>query len=192
MLISLAEFEIALRGLLRLARFDAGFAGFFDLSRDGARRSFRLALPLLPLYLVLLHLNADWPDGTDMVRVIASELIGYGALWCAFPLLLISTARMIDRGPRIWGAIAIYNWLSVLAVAIQLPIEVATFCGLAEPWGDRLGLLAQFFVIACEFFAFKRVLDIGIELTIGLVVVEFILGQIVFSLMTAMAHAPLL
>jgi hypothetical protein len=191
-MISFVEFEIALRGLLRLARFDAGFAGFFDLSRAGARRSFLLALPLLPFFMALLHLNADWPEDTDMVRVVMAELIGYATMWGAFPLLLVSVARLIDRSPRIWGAIAVYNWLSVLAIALQLPIAIAVYSGISQNWGDRLGLLAQVFVIACEFFAFKRLLEIGIEMTIALVAVDFILGQIVVGVMSAMAHGPLI
>src|SRR5689334_2583397 len=68
-MISFAEFEIAFRGLLRLARFDGAFAGFFDLSQDGARRSFRLALPLLPVNLFLINLNVPWPQGSEVMRI---------------------------------------------------------------------------------------------------------------------------
>src|SRR5690349_23986482 len=124
-MISFAEIEIALLGLLRLARFDAGFAGFFDLSQQGARRSFRLALWLLPFVLFLMHLNAKWTDETDMGRVVFGELIGYSLAWTCFSLLLVKIAPLIERQPRIFGAITIYNWLNVLAIALQLPIALA-------------------------------------------------------------------
>ena len=77
-----------------------------------------------------------------MMRVVAAELIGYAAMWVTFPLLLVSVARLIDRGPKIWGAISVYNWLSVLAIALQLPIAIAVYSGISVDWGDRLGLLA--------------------------------------------------
>jgi hypothetical protein len=176
-MISFAEFEIALLGLLRLARFDARFAGFFDLSRDGARRSFRLAFWLLPIVLFLMHLNANWPDGTDMVRVVLGELIGYSLSWTCFSLLLLSVAKLIDRQSRIYGAIAIYNWITVLAIALQLPVSIAAYYGLDPSWAGGLADVALLFVTACEFFAFRRVLDLRIELTIALVAVDFVLSR---------------
>jgi hypothetical protein len=190
-MISFAEFEIALRGLARLARFDKGFAGFFDLSHDGARRSFLLALPILPIYLVLMHLNAAWAKETDMVRVVASELIGYLLMWVAFPLVLLFAARLIESGPRVYGAIAVYNWLSVLSVALQLPVGLAVYFGLGNESAAWLFIAIQGFAIACEFFAFKRLLEIGIEITLALVAIEFILSRIIMELIVVMARAPL-
>jgi hypothetical protein len=189
--ISFAELEIALLGLLRLARFDAGFAGFFDLTRNGARRSFRLALPLLPLWLLLLNLNTDWKD-TDMTRVISAELIGYVLSWVSFPLiLLLLAAPLIDRGPKIYGAVSIYNWLSVLSIGLQVPIEIAGYYGMGDSWNFTLSIAALFFILACEFFAFRRILEISIEMTVALVVVDFILGRIIINLLVGMALAPL-
>ena len=190
-MISFAELEIALLGLLRLARFDAGFAGFFDLTRDGARRSFRLALPLLPLSLLLLNLNQTWPDETDMGRVGAAELIGYALSWTVFPLLLIAGAPLIERGQRVYGAIAIYNWLSVLYIALQLPLEIAAYYGMGDALYGTLSLGVLIFVTACEFFAFKRILSVGIEIAVALVVVDFVSTQIISSLMVGMIHGPL-
>jgi hypothetical protein len=191
-MISFAEFEIALLGLLRLARFDAGFAGFFDLSREGARRSFRLALPLLPIVLFLIHLNANWAEGTDMVRVVLGELIGYSLNWTCFSLLLLSVAKLIDRQSRIFGAIAIYNWITVLAIALQLPVSIGAYYGLDPHWADGLGDLALLFVTACEFFAFRKLLDIRIELTLALVAVDFVLSRMIELLTYGLSNGTLL
>jgi len=190
-MISFAEFEIAVLGLLRLARFDAAFAGFFDLSREGARRSYRLALPLLPIVLLLMHLNANWAEGTDMGRVVAAELIGYSLSWFCFPLVLLSVAHLIDREQRIFGAVALYNWLSVLMIALQTPIAIATYYGLDRAWSGGLSDIALFFVTACEFFAFQRILDLRLGLTIALVVVDFVLSRILELLTYGLAHGPL-
>jgi hypothetical protein len=190
-MISFAEFEIALLGLLRLARFDAGFAGFFDLSREGARRSFRLALWLLPIVLFLMHLNTTWAEGTDMVRVVLGELIGYSLSWTCFSLLLLSVAKLIERQSRIFGAIAIYNWITVLAIALQLPVSIAAYYGLDDSWAGALSDIALLFVTACEFFAFRKLLDIRIELTVALVVVDFVLSRMIELLTYGLSHGTL-
>lgn len=189
-MISFAEIEIALLGLLRLARFDAAFAGFFDLSREGARRSFRLAFPLLPVWLLLLNLNTDWRDAA-WTRVAAAELIGYALSWICFPLLLLMSARLLEAGPRIYGGIAIYNWLSVLSMALQLPIEVAAYYGMSGDWEFVLSYGALFFVLACEFFAFRRILEASIEVAAVLVVIDFILGKIIINILAGLAFGPI-
>ncbi|MES1151947.1 MAG: hypothetical protein ABUL54_08630 [Dongia sp.] len=191
-MISFAEFEIAVRGLLRLARFDAAFAGFFDLSREGARRSFRLAFALLPVYLLLIHLNSPWPPEMDIARIVSAELIGYALMWTCFPLLLLYGAQMLKPGPRIFGAVAVYNWISVLSLGIQVPISIAVYLGLDAQVGDLLGHGVDIFVIACEFFAFKRLLEIAFEGALALAVVDFILGRaIVYLVIVPLARGPL-
>jgi len=154
-MINFAEFEIALRGLLRLARFDAAFAGFFDLSREGARRSFRLAFPLLPINLLLFNLNITWPNGSDMVRIGSAEVIGYTLGWILLPLLVLWCGHAFKLGPKVFGAVAVYNWLSVLSVVIQVPISVAMRFGLDPTVGGVLSEGGVIFITACEFFAFN-------------------------------------
>ncbi|GAB2177105.1 hypothetical protein [Dongia sp. agr-C8] len=190
-MISFAEFEIALLGLLRLARFDAGFAGCFDLSARGARRSFRLAALLLPIVLFLIHLGAKWPEGTDMGRVVFGELISYALGWVSFPLLLFYAGRAIDREARVYGAIAVYNWLSILSVGLQFPIVVAGYYGLDDSLVYGLFWLVIVFVTACEFFAFWRLLDTGIGVIIALVVAEFSLSRILDLVFYGLIHGPM-
>jgi hypothetical protein len=187
-MISFAEFEIALLGLLRLARFDAGFAGFFDLSARGARRSFLLALPLLPIVLFLMHLNAQWPEGTDMGRVLFGELIGYALGWTCFPLALFYAGQFINAQSRIFGAIAVYNWLSVLSLALHVPISFALYYGLDPDWANDIDLLAWGFVIACEVFAFWRLLGVGIAVPLALALADFVMTIIILGLTYSLTH----
>jgi hypothetical protein len=190
-MISFLEFNFAVRGLARLARFDAGFSGFFDLSQQGARRSFWLALPILPFYLMLRVLNAELPAGTDMFRIYSVETIGYASFWIVFPLTLVLGARLIDRGPRIFGAIVIYNWLSVMAVAFYLPVTIAQYFGFNPDIAGWLQLGVTVFTLACEWYAFRRLLDVGIQIATALVVIDFAEGQIIANLMALLAHGPL-
>jgi hypothetical protein len=175
-MISIAEFEIAVRGLLRLARFDAGFSGFFDLSQDGARRSFRLAIPLLPINLFLFNFNVTWPQGSDFLRIGSAEVIGYVLGWVVLPLILVGCAQVFKLGPKVFGAIAVYNWLSVLSVAIQIPISFAIRAGLDQTAGAILSEGGVFFITACEFYAFRRLLGVAFEAALALAVADFIIG----------------
>jgi hypothetical protein len=175
-MISFAEFEIAFRGLLRLARFDGAFAGFFDLSQDGARRSFRLALPLLPVNLFLFNLNVPWPQDSDVVRIGSAELIGYALGWTLMPLVLLYCGRGFKLGPKVFGAVAVYNWLSVLSMLIQLPISLAIRAGLDPTVGGIVSEGGVIFITACEFFAFKRLLGVAFEAALALAITDFILG----------------
>jgi hypothetical protein len=190
-MISFAELEIALLGLLRLARFDAAFTGFFDLSVHGARRSFRLSLWLLPIFLFLSHLNAGWPEGTDMTRVVAAELIGYALMWTCFPLLLVALAGIIEGGNRIYGAIAVYNWLSVVSVGLQTPIWVAFYFGLDINWAAALGDIVLLYISACVFFAFRRLLELHIGMIIALVIADYALSRSLELLVYGLARGPL-
>jgi hypothetical protein len=191
-MISYLEFNFAVRGLARLARFDAGFSGFFDLSQQGARRSFWLALPILPIYLVLELLNAKLAPDTDMFRLYAAEIIGYALFWIAFPLTLLLGARLIDRGPRLFGAIVIYNWLNVLGMGLSTPLAIAQYLGVDPEIAGWLQTAVFAFTLACEWFAFRRLLDAGFQVTCALVVVDFAEGQIIANLIALMAHGPVL
>jgi hypothetical protein len=191
-MISFPEFSFALQGLARLARFDAGFSNFFDLSLQGARRSFWLSLPVLPLFLLSELLNAQFPPDADLIRIYASELIGYAFFWIAFPLTLMWGARLIDRGPRIFGAIAVYNWLQVLWVTLTLLITLAQYLGLGTGiiFWLRIGLLA--FSLMCETFAFERLLKIGFPIAIALVVIDFAESQIIANAILFLTSGPLI
>ena len=50
-MIGMAEVGLGLRGLWRLVCFKPDFALYFDRTAAGARRSFWLAVPILPIYL---------------------------------------------------------------------------------------------------------------------------------------------
>jgi hypothetical protein len=90
----------------------------------------------------------------------------------------VNIAPLIDRRSRIFGAITIYNWLTVLAIALQFPLSLAIYYGLDLQWGGILSDLVLCFVTAIEFFAFQRLLELRVGLTIALVAVDFVLSRI--------------
>jgi hypothetical protein len=117
-----AEFRLACRGLLLLARFDAGFSRFFDRSAAGALRSFWLAPLIFPLHLLHLWLSEAKLLAADATQFLLAMSLGYAFRWIVPPLLIAWIAPLIDRDAEMPGCIAIYNWQSLLSVGLALPL----------------------------------------------------------------------
>ena len=80
------EIRAAMTGLLLLLRFDARFVDWFDRTPTGARRSFRLMLPLLPLTLTRLFMAVEAAPNVSPVIAAASVATYYVLGWVVFPL----------------------------------------------------------------------------------------------------------
>jgi len=113
-MLSSVEIRAALKGLILLLRFDAGFVNWFDRSPLGARRSFRLMWPLLPLTITRLFMVVDTAPDVSPIVVATSIATYYVLGWIAFPLLLILIGRAIEREPQAIGALSAYNWFGFL------------------------------------------------------------------------------
>jgi hypothetical protein len=126
------ELRLAVQGALRLARFNSDFLRYFDRSAQGALRSFWLALPIYPYYLLQI-----WPSGPqaaplDMVTFVAGMSVAYLYLWILPPLAVAWLAPLMGRGAEVPGCIAAYNWMSLLNVAVSLPILLLQLAGVQD------------------------------------------------------------
>lgn len=168
------EFRFACRGLLLLARFDAGFLRFFDRSASGALRSFWLALLVMPFYLAQFWLEIDVtvPDAT---RYLAARMVGYAFSWISFPLILLFAGRLLERDNEIPGCITIYNWLSLLWVAFQLPLLLLFAIDQDSSIAAVLSYMFLLYSIVLEGFLFVRVLRILAWQAAILVVLDVVL-----------------
>jgi hypothetical protein len=127
---SWTEFKLAIVGLLRLARFNSDFPRFFDRSPPGALRSFWLAVPILPV-MVLMVARSDIIDHVaDLTQFTIAMLVYYAYAWLLPPVILTWIAPAIGREAEVSGCIAMYNWLSVLSVGASLPLLLLEIAGL--------------------------------------------------------------
>jgi hypothetical protein len=123
-----SEISTALHGVWRLARFDRRGMAFFDRSVGGFWRSYRAALIVYPMFLILLALSSgsgsDF-DGqsADWFRIVLVETIGFVIAWTAFPLVMLPVTRFLGREERWLDYIIAYNWMHVL----QAGLLVANF-----------------------------------------------------------------
>ena len=189
---SLGEVGLGLRGLWRLIRFKSDFAPYFDRSPAGARRSFWLAVPILPLYLglqlpAILEAAKTVGDG----RAFATMLISYPILWAAFPLLLLPAARLIEREAQIFGAITVYNWLNVLAIGTNLPVLLGRLAGIDMNILATVDLATYVFYYVVECYALRLLLGANLSTALALTVADLALSRIMYGLIDTMMQAPL-
>ncbi|MCZ6467897.1 MAG: hypothetical protein O6829_11555, partial [Alphaproteobacteria bacterium] len=122
-MLSAREAATSLYGAYRLARFDARGMTYFETSLAGFWRSFYAAVIVAPVFAVLLAMRyAAGGEATDEVRFASVEAIAYVIAWVAFPLVMVSLARLLDREERYLGYIVAYNWASVLQNGLYLPL----------------------------------------------------------------------
>lgn len=170
------EFRLGCQGLYRLALFNRGFLGYFDRSTAGALRSFGLALPILPLFLWLVWLNLDRPV-PSMLLYLAAKTVGYAYGWILFPFIILNAGRLLHRDSEAVGCITIYNWTSVLWLALQLPVTALGALGLASDVTGLLNLVLFIATLVIEGFLFVVVLRLATWQAALLVAVDVILSQ---------------
>ncbi|MFH1806009.1 MAG: hypothetical protein ABID63_14090 [Pseudomonadota bacterium] len=121
----------ALYGTWRIARGDAGGLAFFDYSIPAFWRSFFAAAIVFPAFFLLRWYDIDnAQDAFPTGRYMLVETISFVIKWVAFPLAMFHIAPMIDRTSRYITFITIYNWSSVLQMAVYL---LALLLGLLFP-----------------------------------------------------------
>lgn len=180
---SWAEARAALTGLKLLLRFDAGFVNWFDRSPEGARRSFRLMVPMLPVFLFRLFTEVDLASAAT--PLLATVTIGtcYVLGWVMFPLILILVGRAIERETQAIGALSSYNWfgagLSVIACALSLVESSGAL-------GSIPGLLFSALIIASlvyETYQLHVLMGIGYIGAGILAIVDYTLARSLFVLL---------
>lgn len=173
------EFRLACRGLYRLALLDRGFLAYFDRSAAGALRSFGLALPLLPPFLLLVWLDIEQPVPSTGLYLIAKS-VGYAYSWILFPFVILTATRLLDRDDDAPGGIAVYNWLSVLWMGLQLPIAVFALLDVAPGLSGFLnlgifvaGLVIEgfLFIVALRLVLWQAAVLVGVDVVLSLALI---------------------
>lgn len=149
---SLREITLGVAGAFRLARFDLAGLAFFDLSPQGAARSFWAAALVLPGYLALADLRGDLaptPAQSATVR-LALELLAYAISWTAFPVIMSYLTEAAGRAQRFSAFLCAYNWAAVVQMAVYLPVALLAESGLLP--ADAAAGLALGVVLAMLFY----------------------------------------
>jgi hypothetical protein len=177
-MITLDEASRGMYGAYRLARGDERGMAYFDTSIQGFWRSFYAAALVAPLYLVFLgvRFQAGHVD-VPVWRYFSIHSVAYVIAWVAFPLLMVSLVRALERDEQYVPYIVAYNWASVWQNALYMPFLIlADFrllpMGLAQPLNFAILALVLIYV----WFITRTALVLGPLTAVGLVAVDFLLG----------------
>lgn len=178
-----AEVVGSLYGAWRLARADTGGLNYFNDSTDGFWRSFFAAVIVLPFYFVLLMVrHATELGDVSSGRYYAVELIAYVIAWVAFPLVMVSFAKMLDRDRFYVRFIIAYNWAAVLQNAVYLPITILAQAGLlSDAVANTAGLVVIGLIVIYVWFIARTALEIEAGKAASIVGLDFLLSILIHS-----------
>jgi hypothetical protein len=176
------EVRMAFVGVLRLARGDRGGLSCFDRTLDGLWRSFRAALIAYPLYLLLLSMRvsvAEWQRSGGL-WIVAVETIAYVIAWVAFPLIILSVTRWMDRAHRFFDFMVPYNWSQVPQSALFVMVGFESESGvLGSPAASIIEVAAALGVLAYEWYIARVALDTTGYAAAFIVFVDLVLGTFI-------------
>ncbi len=177
-MISLREAANGMYGAYRLARGDTGGMAYFNTTVEGFWRSFYAAGLVAPLFLILLGVRYQSGHVDAAVwRYLSIQSIAYVTAWVAFPLLMSSLARALDRDDQYIPYIVAYNWASVWQNALYLPFLIfADYSLFPSGVAGPLNFILLAVVLLYFWFVTRTALVLGPLTAVGLVAVDFLLG----------------
>jgi hypothetical protein len=172
-----SEISTGLRGAFVLARLDPGGMAYFDRSAAGFVRSYRAAIIIYPVFLLMLALpgggDADTPS-VDGFRIFLVETIGYVIGWTAFPVLMLPLSRFLGREERWLGYIIAYNWAQIPQQLLALASTLLVAGGLLPaPPVFAVTIVA---VLVYGAFIARVALDVSRTVATMIVLLDFTLG----------------
>ncbi len=178
MSISSGEVARSLYGAYKMARFDSKGVFYFNVSDEGFIKSFYAAAIIAPAYAILLFVRFFTMEmEAGPLRYIIVETIGYSISWTAFPVIMISLARLFDRQDFYKQYIIAYNWAVVIQNAVFLPIAILAELQLLPT--DVVTFLTLMIISAVMFYVWfvtRVALNVGPGTAIGIVVFDMLLG----------------
>jgi len=171
----------ALYGTWRIARGDANGLTFFDFSLNGFWRSFLAAIIVFPAFAFLRwHDLLDAPENFPAGRYMTVEVIAYVIKWLAFPVLMYQVIPMLGRTERYIGFITVYNWSSVLQMAVYL---VALLLGVLFPMLGSGGfvMVAVLAMLVYGVYIARLTLSVPIATASAIVMADFLLSMVITS-----------
>ncbi|MDR6288631.1 hypothetical protein E9232_001138 [Inquilinus ginsengisoli] len=180
-------------GAWRLARRDTSGMAMFDVSPDGAAKSFVAAVLAFPPYMVIqaFLLSEKWPLLLQPGPLLI-ETLGFIAGWALMPAAMTWILPQLNRGPRLSQAIVAYNWALLLITLVQLLLTLLTVAGL---FPSVLGLIASVAVaVACylyEGFVLRTAVEVDVPIAAGLVVFDAVLSYLLGTWVDVIAQAAM-
>jgi hypothetical protein len=180
-------------GAWRLARRDAGGMAMFDISPNGAAKSFYAAVLAFPLYLVMAMLvsGAEWPR-LLLFWPLLVETLGFVIGWILMPAALTWILPHLSRSGRLEEGIVTYNWAQLLITVTQFGLVLLFVAGLLPgPLSTVVGLAVALLCYLYEGFVLKTALEVEILVAAGLVAFDAVLSYMLAGWVDLIARSSL-
>lgn len=189
-MITRGEAAASLYAAWRLLLRDAGAIERFDDSLSGVFKSFYCAVIVLPGYALILALSMTIHEvEADLIPFIVVNLSAYVAGWAAWPLVMHYVAPLIGRDEAYCRYIVAYNWSSGPYILIVLLMHIPVAFGLAsQQYLLVISLLGLAIMLSYHLFIVRVALRMRLFGAIGLVIAEYLLGDLILTL----RHAALM
>ena len=172
----------------RLFLRDERAAALFDGTPEGAVKSFYCALIVLPGYLlVIAYAHTPTAEEVDWLRFALVEAIAYAVSWTAWPLIMFYASRMLDRSASYCLYVAAYNWGAGPQILILLVVLFLAVSGVVSREVLAVASLAALVIILIyHLFIVRVTLKLTFFVSLGLVMSEAMVSQIVIHVRDAM------
>ena len=180
-------------GAWRLARRDTGGMAMFDISPDGAAKSFFAAVLAFPLHLVMQMLvsGAEWPRLLQPWPLLIVTL-GFVIGWILMPAALTWILPHLGRSGRLEEGIVTYNWAQLLITVTQFGLVLLFVAGLLPgPLSTVVGLAVALLCYLYEGFVLKTALEVEILVAAGLVVFDALVSYVLAAWVDLIAKSAL-
>ncbi|WP_193368845.1 hypothetical protein [Pelagibius marinus] len=170
-------------GVLRLARFDAAGAQYFDEAPEPALRSFFAAVLVAPAYFFLdLLLPADAAAQEVSFLTVVAEILIYSLSWTVFPVVAYHICQTIDRERAFYRYLAANNWSKVVTYHLGLTMFTLVVAGfLPAGFAALLGLAMVGYLIGYQWFIAKSCLNISTAGAAGFLVLQIMIDFFIVS-----------
>ena len=183
-MITKQEIFEGLYGAWRLLLGDQGTIALFDDSVAGFWKSFFAAILVLPIYLAMTAIGAEFDSSRSLPAIVLIVLEFYVIAWVLWPLIIGHVLPVIDRDEKFTLYVVVYNWMSAVGAGLFfIAVLVTTFLPIPDGFAALIMVGALLGVLAYHVFIAHTALSISIGVAIGLTVVNFILHEIVQGVM---------
>ena len=180
-------------GAWRLARRDTGGMALFDISPDGAAKSFFAGVLAFPLYMVMQAILLDfrWPLLLQPLPLLV-EVLGYIALWVLMPAALTWILPWIGRERRLPETIVAYNWAAFLITAAEFVRALLDAAGLFPgPLGPIVAIGVSVVCFLYEGFVLRTAVEVDVPIAAGLVVFDALASELLGGWIDLVARSSL-
>lgn len=166
---------------------------YFNLSITGFWRSFRAVALIVPAYaLSTLTAWTTLPAEADEGLFVLSKAVSLAIDWVAFPIVLALVADRLRVSSTYSAYVIVRNWASVIATTPFAIISILYILGpIGQEVASTLSLAVLFVILRYNYLIARRVLQVGIPLAIGVVVVDFILSLSIDAGISALFGVPI-